>query len=341
MIKKILFIIIVGLIILITFNPFNSIFLVFLGNAIVVYREKPKTNSWARWMVGRTMKQNKNNLISLIGKTGSGKTWTAISICEIMSKMDGVPFTIEHVVFSLRGLMDLINSGTLKKGSKIVFDEPQVSISAREFQSEANKVFNYLLSTFRHRNLTLIFCTPFESLLDKNTRKLIHARFETMSINKNNNTCRIKPRFLEYSDYKTEPYRKQLIVMFRDENGRNKTKKLFYWDVPKPSKELIEQYEKKKLEFTTNLNKNISARLKKLDERGDSLTAEQKEDITTRKPLTATQERVMKVLANIKENNKYECARDILKISFSAIHKNKTLAEKKGYSVEEFKENDD
>ena len=80
-----------------------------MANAIVVYREKPKTNSWACWMVGRTTKQNKNNLVSLVGKTGSGKTYTAISICEIMSKMDGVPFTIEHIVFSLRELMDLIN----------------------------------------------------------------------------------------------------------------------------------------------------------------------------------------------------------------------------------------
>lgn len=306
-----------------------------MANAIVVYREKPKTNSWARWMVGRTTKQNKNNLVSLVGKTGSGKTYTAISICEIMSKMDGVPFTIEHVVFSLRELMNLINSGKLKRGSKIVFDEPQVSIGAREFQSEANKVFNYLLSTFRHRNLTLFFCTPFETLLDKNTRRLFHARFETMSINRNNNTCRIKPRFLEYSDYKTEPYRKQLIVMFKDKDSRGKSQKLFYWDVPKPSKELIEQYEKKKLDFTNNLNKNISERLKKFDESGNSLTAGQVEEITTRKPLTPTQEKVMNVLAN----NKYEVASKILGISLSAIHKNKTLAEKKGYKLEEFREN--
>lgn len=310
-----------------------------MANAIVVYRDKAKGDSWARWMVGRTMRQNKNNLISLVGKTGSGKTYSAISICEIMSKMDGVPFTIEHVVFSLRELMDLINSGKLKRGSKIVFDEPQVSISAREFQSEANKVFNYLLSTFRHRNLTLFFCTPYETLLDKNTRRLFHVRMETMSINVNNQTCRLKPRYIEYSDFKTEPYRKQLVIMFKDENGRGKSHKLFYWDVPKPSKELIEQYEKKKLDFTNNLNKNISERLKKFDESGNSLTAEQVEDITIRKPLTQTQERVMKVLANIKESNKFERASEILKISLSAIHKNKTLAEKKGYSVVEFKEN--
>ncbi len=310
-----------------------------MANAIVIYRGKTKIDSWARWMVGRTMKQNKNNLISIVGKTGSGKTWSAISICEIMSEMDGVPFSIDHVVFSLRELMDLINSGKLKRGSKLVFDEPQVSISAREFQSEANKVFNYLLSTFRHQNLTLFFCTPFETLLDKNTRRLFHARFETMSINRNKKTCRLKPRFIEYSDFKPEPYRKQLIINYKDGNGKSKSQKLFYWDVPKPSEELIKRYEEKKLNFTTNLNKNISTRLKKFDESGNSLTAEQVEDVTIRKPLTKIQERTMKVFANIKENNKFETAKKLLGVSKSTIHKNKTLAERKGYNLEEFKEN--
>lgn len=305
-----------------------------MANAIVLYRGKSKKNSWARWLVGRTTKQNKNNLISLVGKTGSGKTYTAMSICEIMSKMDGVPFGIEHVVFSLRELMDLINSGNLKRGSKIVFDEPQVSISAREFQSTANKVFNFLLSTFRHRNLTLFFCTPFESLLDKNTRRLFHGRFETLSINRKNNTCRIKPRFLEYSDYKVEPYRKQLIILFENEEGTRKSEKLFYWDVPKPSQKLIDQYEEKKLQFTNNLNKNISETLKKFDESGKSLTAEQVEEKAKRKPLTERQEQVMRVLAN----KRYKATSEILHISLAAIHKNKVLAEKKGYSLQEFKE---
>ena len=311
-----------------------------MATPIIIYREKAKTNSWARWLVSRTMRKNQNNLISIIGKTGSGKTFSAISICEIMSKLDGVPFTIDHIVFSLRELMELINSGKLKRGSKIIFDEPQVSISARDFQSEANKVFNYLLTTFRHRNLTLFFCTPFESLLDKNTRRLFHARFETMSINKNTQTCRLKPRYIEYSDFKAEAYRKQLIIVSKDDKGNNKSQKLFYWDVPRPSKELEDLYEEKKLKFTNNLNKNITQRLIKYDESGDSVTAEYKEETIKRKELTPTQEKVMKVFANIKESNKFVRAREILGLSMSVIHNHMKLAKKKGYKLEEFKEND-
>lgn len=309
-----------------------------MGLPRVVYSTKYKPNSWARWMVGRTMRKNQNNLISVVGKTGSGKTLSAISICEIMSKMDKVPFNVnEHVVFSLKELMDLINSGKLKRGSKIVCDEFQCSISARDFQSKANKVFNYLLTTFRHLNLTLFFCTPFETLLDKNTRKLFHARFETMSINRDNQTCRLKPRYLEYSDFKTEPYRKQLIVCYKDKDGFNKSQKLFYWDVPRPNIECERIYEKKKVAFTTMLNRNISIEL----ESKKGLTSEPLEvkNNVKRKDLTKSQERVMKVLSNIKESNRFERASEILGISLNAIHQNKVLAEKKGYRLEEFKEN--
>lgn len=309
-----------------------------MANAIVIYKGKPKTNSWARWMVGRTMRQNQNNLIMLPGKTGSGKTWSAISIFEIMAKMDGVPFTIDHIVFSLKELMALINSDKLKKGSKILFDEPQISISAREFQSTANKVFNYLLTTFRSRNLTLVFCSPFESLLDKNTRKLFHARFETLSLNRNNNTCRLKPRYIEYSDFKEQPYRKQMIVMFKDSEGNSRSEKLFFWDVPKPSQKLIDQYEEKKLAFTIRLNKNIEEKLAKFDESGGSMTAEHPEPEKLRAKLTPTQERTMKCLANVKESNKYQTASKILGRSVSSIHKNIKLSKAKGYSIEEFKE---
>jgi ABC-type oligopeptide transport system ATPase subunit len=306
---------------------------------IIVYRGKPQGNSWARWFISRTMRKNQNNLVSVVGRTGSGKTLSAISICEMMSKMSGVSFTIDNIVFSLKELMDLINSDKLKKGSAVIFDEPQISISAREFQSQANRVFNYLLSTFRHRNLSLFFCTPFENLLDKSTRKLFHCRLETMSINQKNQTCRLKPRYIEYSDFKEQPYRKQLIVFYKDKNGNNKSQKLFFWDVPRPSKELEEQYEKKKLDFTTRLNKNISERLRKFDEAGNSMTAEPKKEKDIRKPLTEIQKEAMKVYANIKEGNKFERASKILHKSMSSISENVKSAQKKGYTLEEFREN--
>jgi len=260
--------------------------------AIVLYRneEKPE-NSWVRYFL-RRIQLNKNNLVVFMGATGSGKTWSGISILEIMSKRDKIPFTIDHIVFSLKELMELINSGMLKKGSKILFDEPQISISNRDFQSEANKVFNFLLTTFRHRNWTLFFCTPYEDLLDKSTRKLFHAKFETMSINVNTKTCKVKPKVIEYNSQIGKFYEKFLRVSYKPlGSSNNVVTKLKFWNVPKPSKELIKEYEKKKLNFTTNLNREIMNKLLAYDIKNKGKI----DNILNRntKPLTEFQEEVV------------------------------------------------
>ncbi len=300
---------------------------------MVRYKGLPKPHSWSRWMVGRVMRKNANNLFSIIGKVGSGKTYAGLSQAEIMSKMSGVPFKIDFVVFSLTELMTEINKKP-PRGTTFLFDEPQASISSKDFQQQANKVFNLLVSTFRHRNYSLIFCCPFESMLDKSTRMLFHARMETLSINPEKKTCRLKPRFLEYSDFKSEPYRKQLIVSFKNKAGLNKTEKLFYWDVPLPSKELIDAYEIKKLAFTTNLNKNIMAKLEEFDMSGKSMTAEFSNEPPKRKPLTESQQQVMECLAH----HTFKEAIKILGIASGSISQSKELALKKGYTLEEFRE---
>lgn len=294
-----------------------------MGMPIIFYRDTiPHKDSWVRYLVNRTMKKNNNNLVSVVGKTGSGKTWSAISICEMMSKLDGVPFTIDHVVFSLTELMELINSGKLVRGSKIVFDEPQISISAREFQSEANKVFNYLLSTFRHRNLTLFFCTPFESLLDKNTRRLFHARLLTEHIDLKTKTCRLKPRVLEFVDGKDDPYTPRLII-----NNMKGHTKIDFWSIPKPSVEIIKFYEDKKLEFTNRLNKKITERLQRYEDGGKSMTGEVQESRAYVK-LTPKEELAFKLEG---EGYSHTKIAEMLRISIPRVTQLIQNANNKGY----------
>ncbi|MDD4110184.1 MAG: hypothetical protein PHS54_01370 [Clostridia bacterium] len=288
----------------------------------VIYKEKLGNHSWCRWMVARTMRKNQNNLIMIKGKTGTGKTFTALSICEIMNKIDGVEFNIDHVVFGLKELLELVNSGKLKRGSKIIFDEPQISISARDFQSKANKIFNSLVSTFRHKNFSLFFCAPFEGLLDKNTRKLFHAIFETRSLNLENNTCRVIPRSIEYSEYKeNKVYRKRLIIELRKKNGDTETDFLDYWDVPKPSQELIDLYEKKKTDFTTKLNKKLY----------DDLLNFEKDPIR----LTNSQKRTIDLM--IKHSGDKEKVAEEEGVNVTSIYTRIKGIENKGYNWEDFK----
>jgi len=301
--------------------------------AMIVYKDsktKPK-NSWVKYFLGR-IKQNKNNLVAIVGSTGSGKTWSAISICEMMSKENGVYFGVENIVFTLKKLMELINSKNLKKGSCIIFDEPQISISSREFQSEANKIFNYLITTFRHRNLTLFFCTPYEDLLDLSTRKLFHAKFLTLSIDTNKGKVILKPMTIEYNSHNRKFYEKFLRVVYKEDEDKDEYSKriLKSWGVPKPSKELIKVYEEKKLEFTTNLNKNIEERLNHYEQ-------SQKEKYKvkdTRKPLTDKQKDVLIALS--KHSGDVKQVSKELGIGERIVYFHLKQARKKDYDWSEF-----
>lgn len=261
---------------------------------IIIHRpDQPFKPTWIRWFLTR-IKNNKNNLVAVVGRTGSGKSWSALSICEMLAKESGIPFGIDNVVFTLKDLMHLVNHGNLKSGANIVFDEPQTEINAREFQTLANKVFGYLITTFRHRNLTLFFCTPFEDLLDKTCRKLFHATFLTVSINRNTKTVRLKPKESQYNSHYSKFYVKRLKYSSKPKGKtRYITKKLKYWDIPKPSKELLKLYEIKKIAFTTKLNQEIEQKLEAFDQRN-----KEKLLIDTRKELTEPQEQILKLLAS-------------------------------------------
>lgn len=227
--------------------------------------------SWVKYIKQRINK-NKNFITTLTGPTGSGKSWTALSIGEMLDK----DFNIDRVVFSGTELMNLINSGNLKSGSVIVWDEAGVNLSNRNWQALTNKLINYLLQTFRHKNFVLIFTVPYTDFVDAATRKLFHADFQTVSVNETNKTCKIKPKMMQYNANLKKMYY-HYLRMYTDE-GITKIKR---WNVPKPSDELIEAYEMKKNRFTKGLNKNIGMSLRQIEEKDG------------RKPLTELQTKIV------------------------------------------------
>jgi len=295
--------------------------------ALVFYPspEQPK-DSWIRYSSYRVMRLNQGNLYAIVGPTGGGKTWAGLSICEQLSKKNKTEFNVHHVVFDLRELMALINSGKLKRGSCIVFDEPQVSISNREFQSKANKVFNYLLSTFRHRNYTLIFCTPYEDLLDKSTRKLFHAKFLMQSIDIKKKTSKVRPFSISYNSKFGKFYEKFLRVRYKPTNKSiYVTTPLKNWSIPKPSDELIKSYEKKKRAFTTTLNIEIEQELNKFKNKETG-----KEE---KKPPTDKQARALLLKFELKDTKKVA---EAIGVAYRTVDQYLAASRRKGWTPENY-----
>jgi len=157
-----------------------------------------------------------------------------------------------------------------KKYKVIVFDEAQTEISNRAWQSLTNKLMNYLLSTFRHRNVILLFTSPYSDFLDSQAMKLIHCKFEVRSHDQRTKLTKIRPKILQYNSKLKKFYEHSLYVI-RD----NRYNKLVFWGVKKPPQHLIDPYEEDKLAFTTKLNKSMLEDMDKLEKGEDKVEENQ------------------------------------------------------------------
>jgi len=304
-----------------------------------IIKKKKGESSWVTWIKKR-IDRNLNFLCVTTGPTGSGKSYADLSIAyEIDPEFD----INKQVAFSLLQFMKIINkfngadkSDEAKKLQKkkykvIIFEEIQTSINKRDWQSKLSKLFLYLLSTFRHQNIIVLFNSPYSDFVDSATMKLLHAKFECRGWSKKTKKSKVRAKLLQYNDKVGKFYEHSLYVI------RNRRINKFdgTWKVKMPPKELYEPYELMKEAFTTKLNKQFT----------DELSEIEKEDNTpekdTRKPLTDKQRAVMECFAKYNNvENKYQSVCDEIGLTLPTIHGHRTLAEKKGFSVKEFIKNE-
>lgn len=202
----------------------------------------------------RLWRRNQNWLAVICGQTGTGKSWSACSIAKIIDKS----FTIDNVVFSATEFIELINSGKAKRGSVIVFDEAGVGFAARNWYSKFNKNLSYILQTFRHMNLGLIFTVPSFDFVDVHARRLFHAYIETHTINYKERYVRLKWQGLQYNAMTKTLYRKYPRVRGPD----GKIRRIPYMDIYEPPDNIKNPYEAKKKSYLAMLNKEVEARIK-------------------------------------------------------------------------------
>lgn len=278
---------------------------------IVLY--KKGEFSWVRYIKKRIL-NNLNFLAIAEGPTGIGKSWFLISLAHELDS----EFESRQIAFSFQKVMEIINSDWFqkKKWKIIIFDEAQTEISNRQWQSLTNKLMNYLLSTFRHQNIILLFTSPYSDFLDSQTMKLIHCKFEVRSHSRRTKQTRVRPKLLQYNPQKKKFYEHSLFTI---KDG--KAEKIVYWKINKPPKHLIEPYEKDKVEFTDKLNKDILEELSHIREK----------KIDTRKPLTELQRKSL--LAYKKIGNQKEVGK-LLGITQDSVSRCIKSARKKGYTLE-------
>lgn len=202
-----------------------------------------------KWFENRLIRSNKNIIGLVVGSTGTGKSFVCVRIAELWYKHHfKKEFPIHHVQFSVEGVIDLLNSGKLKRGDVIILEEAGTSMGALDFQAKISKIFTYVLQSFRNLNLCLMLNLPSPSMLNKNVRLLSHFQFETAGIDKQKKTSEIKPFFVQTNTRSGKRYLKYMNV-----KKGNRALKIQRFVYSIPSKDLVEAYEKKKRKFVLNL----------------------------------------------------------------------------------------
>lgn len=196
--------------------------------------------------------KNKNALLCFIGDTGSGKSYSALRFGEMLNP----DFSIRKVVFTPLSFMDLLVNGNLEKGDVIIFDEAGVGIPNRDWAEIQNKLFSYIMQTFRYKNLIVIFTLPHISYMDYQVRKLLHYIFEMKYINYDKKKAYLLPKKVVNNIYSDYP-----LFVYPKFSGLKITR----MSINLPNKTLIDEYEKKKQLYAKELEKDTLYTLSDLE----------------------------------------------------------------------------
>lgn len=204
-----------------------------------------------KWIKGR-LRKKKNIIIVVVGPTGSGKSWTSLSI----AKEADPSFDVGRVCFSAFEFMDLLENGVngekLKPGKAIVFEEAGVGINSRKFFSVINEVMYTVAETYRSSRLITIFNLPAFDSMDKRVRQLTHGLIETLDVDVDKKICLIKFFEINTNPVSGKIYRKHLTSgdYAFERHG-----------IRMPEKELRMKYEVRKQEFRDGLQQGLMKKL--------------------------------------------------------------------------------
>ena len=163
-----------------------------------------------QYIKDRIHKKNKNFVMLFVGATGSGKSYSALRLAELLDDS----FKIDRVCFKAKDFMNTINelieNNDKVSGKVVVWDEFGVEHNAREFMTISNRVINYFFQTSRHLNLIVIMTVPLLSFVDSATRKLMHGIAEMQGINTRNKTASVKVKMLQTNVMTGKEYPKYL-----------------------------------------------------------------------------------------------------------------------------------
>lgn len=282
-----------------------------------------------KYFESRVIRNNKNALGVTLGPTGSGKSYTDLSIMEGWYKYHfKKEFPIENVCFSLGAFMKRIyylqQEGKLKRGTGFILEEMGANFGNLDFQRKLSKMFSYILQSFRSMNLIVLMNVPNFSMINKQARQLVHFKLSMKSINMEEEIAKVDMKIHQINDHTGKSYWKYPRAKIK-----GKIRKLERLCFIKPSQRIINLYEKDKSSFVIDLTQEFILEVVKQDKENEMKDA--------RKDLTKNE---LKVKAYVEEGLYQEEIAEKMGCSQSNISQIKRNVEKKGYKIHNPLENE-
>jgi hypothetical protein len=193
-------------------------------------------------------KRRKNVGIIVTGATGSGKSWFAL---KLASDLDPT-FNVERVVYNTESFLKLLvegdSLGKLRPGKAIVFDETShdEAMDSRSSLSEQNKQMAALSTIYRAMRLVVIYVAPNLNQIDSRVRAVsITALFEMLGIDYEHHKSRARVSWVVQNPRTGDVYHKRPKMISADRHITIINSVSF----APPDKDLVAQYETKKMAF--------------------------------------------------------------------------------------------
>jgi len=179
----------------------------------------------------------------VVGREGSGKSWTGIKLAEVCDPT----FEAWRVMFDpsefLKQLQEWKKNNNTK-GKMVVIDEAGVGVGVRSWYEKDQILLNQVLQLIRSENMGVIFTLPRLEELDSQTEGRLHAFMEMMQIKRGD---WVKMAYFDNIPTRrgeNEIYHKYPVMNI---NGWERT--IERLKLEPPSLEIVEEYEKRKTEF--------------------------------------------------------------------------------------------
>jgi hypothetical protein len=220
----------------------------------------------------RVVRKNKNVLCIVVGQTGSGKSYSTLSLMEGLYRYrigkEPEPEEIDnHTKFKAKDFMEAMSKPELIKGDAWVWDEAGIDAGNTEHASIKNRIISWYAQTCRNQHQIIFFTVPAISMIDAKVRRLLHYYIESIDIDYNRKMGILKPLEMQYNTRYDEIYFHRLRNMVGHDRLYEEIEII---GCPMPRKEIIDLYEKRKTEFTVALNNEIKQKLDQIDNKNNN-----------------------------------------------------------------------